>query len=77
MIFSLFSRLVMPIICSDKDAQMCVYHISWQSSFGFCCELDEECARELTGNRTFPMALYIILLMIVIGPKLRKGIHLS
>lgn len=28
---------------------MCIYHISWQSDFGFCCELDEECARELAG----------------------------
>lgn len=35
--------------CSEKDAQMCIYHISWQSNFGFCCELDEECAQELAG----------------------------
>ncbi|CAL5418031.1 unnamed protein product [Camellia sinensis] len=32
-----------------KDAQMCIYHISWQSDFEFCCELDKECARELAG----------------------------
>ncbi|XWS56860.1 hypothetical protein CRYUN_Cryun09bG0121800 [Craigia yunnanensis] len=31
----------------EKDAQMCIYHVSWQSHFGFCCELDEECAQEL------------------------------
>lgn len=49
--------MVMLIICSDKDAQMCIYHVSWQSSFGFCCELDEECARELAGNLQFPMTL--------------------
>lgn len=34
---------------SEKDAQMCIYHISWQSNYGFCCELDEESAQELAG----------------------------
>lgn len=37
-------------VYSEKDAQMCIYHVSWQSNFGFCCELDEECARELAGE---------------------------
>lgn len=37
--------------CSEKDAQMCIYHMSWQSNFGFCCELDEECAQELAGQQ--------------------------
>ncbi|KAA8534537.1 hypothetical protein F0562_032054 [Nyssa sinensis] len=32
-----------------RTAQMCIYHISWQSNFGFCCELDDECAWELAG----------------------------
>ena len=57
----------MPIICSDKDAQMCIYHISWQSNFGFCCELDEECAQELTGNVLFLMAILDIILYSSLG----------
>lgn len=35
---------------SEKDAQMCIYHVSWLSNYGFCCETDEECARELAGE---------------------------
>lgn len=35
--------------CSEKDAQMCIYHVSWKTNFGFCCELDEDCAQELAG----------------------------
>ncbi|KAF6165909.1 hypothetical protein GIB67_012806 [Kingdonia uniflora] len=31
----------------EKDAQICIYDMSWQNYFGFCCELGEECAREL------------------------------
>nr|GLL40125.1 uncharacterized protein LOC109176899 isoform X1 [Ipomoea trifida] len=37
------------LIGSEKDAQMCLYHVSWESNFGFCCELDDECAKELAG----------------------------
>lgn len=36
-------------VCSEKDAQMCIYHVSWKTNFGFCCELDEDCAHELSG----------------------------
>ncbi|XP_028123167.1 organelle RRM domain-containing protein 1, chloroplastic-like isoform X3 [Camellia sinensis] len=44
-----FPKIGMKNFNSEKDAQMCIYHISWQSDFEFCCELDEECARELAG----------------------------
>lgn len=27
----------------------CIYHVSWKTNFGFCCELDEDCAQELAG----------------------------
>lgn len=37
------------VLGNEKDAQMCIYHVSWQSNFGLCCELDDECARELAG----------------------------
>lgn len=32
---------------------MRIYHISWQNYLGFCCELDEECAKELVGECMF------------------------
>ncbi|XP_047967246.1 organelle RRM domain-containing protein 1, chloroplastic-like isoform X2 [Salvia hispanica] len=42
-----YVQVLMRVLRNESDAQMCIYHISWQSSFGFCCELDDECAREL------------------------------
>ncbi|KAL2533859.1 RNA-binding (RRM/RBD/RNP motif) family protein [Abeliophyllum distichum] len=42
-------QVLMRVLGNEKDAQMCIYHISWQSNYGFCCELDEESARELAG----------------------------
>lgn len=50
--YFVFSNWYGTVFCSfgsEKDAQMCIYHVSWQSNFGFCCELDEECAREVAG----------------------------
>ncbi|KAK9283140.1 hypothetical protein L1049_011371 [Liquidambar formosana] len=44
-----YVHILTKVLGNEKDAQMCIYHISWQSNFGFCCELDEECARELAG----------------------------
>ncbi|XP_022134478.1 organelle RRM domain-containing protein 1, chloroplastic isoform X2 [Momordica charantia] len=44
-----YVEILTKVLGNDKDAQMCIYHVSWQSSLGFCCELDEECARELAG----------------------------
>ncbi|WCJ19077.1 RNA-binding (RRM/RBD/RNP motifs) family protein [Euphorbia peplus] len=44
-----YAGILSKVLGNEKDAQMCIYHVSWQSNFGFCCELDEECARELAG----------------------------
>ncbi|KAF8397843.1 hypothetical protein HHK36_016768 [Tetracentron sinense] len=44
-----YAQILTKVLGNEKDAQMCIYHISWQNNFGFCCELDEECARELAG----------------------------
>nr|QKY65174.1 chloroplast RRM domain-containing protein 1 [Passiflora contracta] len=44
-----FAQILSKVLGNEQDAQMCIYHVSWQSNFGFCCELDEECARELAG----------------------------
>ncbi|KAK3015035.1 hypothetical protein RJ639_005560 [Escallonia herrerae] len=37
------------VLGSEKNAQMCIYHVSLQSNPGFCCELDDECAQKLAG----------------------------
>ncbi|XP_031268716.1 organelle RRM domain-containing protein 1, chloroplastic [Pistacia vera] len=44
-----YAHILTKVLGNEKDAQMCIYHVSWQSNFGFCCELDEECAKELAG----------------------------
>ncbi|KAK4593224.1 hypothetical protein RGQ29_017384 [Quercus rubra] len=44
-----YAQILTKVLGNEKDAQMCIYHVSWQSNFGFCCELDNECARELAG----------------------------
>lgn len=36
--------------CSEKDAQVSIYDISWEKDFGFCCQIDEECTRELASE---------------------------
>jgi len=35
------------VLGNEKDAQMSIYHISWENDFGFCCHIDEKCAHEL------------------------------
>ncbi|KAL9224703.1 hypothetical protein vseg_000714 [Gypsophila vaccaria] len=35
------------VLGNEKDAQMCLYHTSWQSNYGFCCILDDACANQL------------------------------
>ncbi|XP_031115234.1 organelle RRM domain-containing protein 1, chloroplastic isoform X2 [Ipomoea triloba] len=44
-----YVQILAKVIGNEKDAQMCLYHVSWESNFGFCCELDNECAKELAG----------------------------
>ncbi|KAJ4972162.1 hypothetical protein NE237_005261 [Protea cynaroides] len=44
-----YVQILKKVLGNEKDAQMCIYHISWQNNFGFCCELNEECAQELAG----------------------------
>ncbi|XP_050384834.1 organelle RRM domain-containing protein 1, chloroplastic isoform X2 [Argentina anserina] len=42
-----YAQILTKVLGNERDAQMCMYHVSWQSNFGFCCELDEESARNL------------------------------
>lgn len=44
-----YVQILTKVLGNEKDAQMCIYHVSWQSNFGFCCELDEQSARNLAG----------------------------
>uniref|UniRef100_A0A7N2LGI2 RRM domain-containing protein n=1 Tax=Quercus lobata TaxID=97700 RepID=A0A7N2LGI2_QUELO len=37
------------VLGSEKDAQMCIYDASWDTHFGFCCDIDKEISRELAG----------------------------
>ncbi|KAG9143967.1 hypothetical protein Leryth_024777 [Lithospermum erythrorhizon] len=42
-----FTQILTQVLGNEKDAQMCIYDVSWASNYGFCCELDEKCAKEL------------------------------
>ncbi|MCL7046233.1 hypothetical protein MKW94_013982 [Papaver nudicaule] len=44
-----YAQILSKVLGNEMDAQMCIYHVSWKNNFGFCCELDDECARELEG----------------------------
>ncbi|KAM7267170.1 hypothetical protein ACFE04_009336 [Oxalis oulophora] len=44
-----YAQLLTKVLGNETDAQMCIYHVSWQTNFGFCCEIDDECARQLAG----------------------------
>nr|XP_043612875.1 organelle RRM domain-containing protein 1, chloroplastic [Erigeron canadensis] len=44
-----YTQMLTNVLGNEKDAQMCIYHISLQSDYGFCCEIDDECAKELAG----------------------------
>ncbi|XP_027364412.1 organelle RRM domain-containing protein 1, chloroplastic [Abrus precatorius] len=44
-----YAQILTKVLGNEKDAQMCIYHVSWKTNFGFCCELDEDCAQELAG----------------------------
>ena len=33
--------------CSEEDAQMRIYEASWEGSYKFRCEIDEEASKEL------------------------------
>lgn len=34
-------------VFSEKDAQMCIYDASWDTHFGFCCDIEEETSHKL------------------------------
>lgn len=42
-----YTQILMKVVGNDKDAQVSIYHVSWEKDYGFCCHIDEECAKEL------------------------------
>ncbi|RLN08448.1 uncharacterized protein C2845_PM11G26130 [Panicum miliaceum] len=45
-----YTQILMKVLGNEQDAQVSIYHISWERDYGFCCHIDEECAKELAGN---------------------------
>ncbi|XP_020573268.1 uncharacterized protein LOC110019782 [Phalaenopsis equestris] len=43
-----YARILTKVLRNDKDAEASIYHISWETDLGFCCHIDEECAKELS-----------------------------
>ncbi|KAJ6839611.1 polyadenylate-binding protein, cytoplasmic and nuclear [Iris pallida] len=43
-----FVLILTKVLGNEKDAQVCIYNISWEKDFGFCCQIDKECAQELS-----------------------------
>jgi len=39
--------------CSEEDAQMRIYEASWEGSYEFRCEIDEEASKELASTDPF------------------------
>ncbi|CAN6233590.1 unnamed protein product [Urochloa humidicola] len=42
-----YTQILMKVLGNEQDAQVSIYHISWEKDYGFCCHIDEECAKEL------------------------------
>ncbi|KAJ1280878.1 hypothetical protein BS78_04G265800 [Paspalum vaginatum] len=42
-----YTQILMKVLGNEQDAQVSIYHISWEKHYGFCCHIDEECAKEL------------------------------
>ncbi|XP_023752398.1 organelle RRM domain-containing protein 1, chloroplastic isoform X1 [Lactuca sativa] len=43
-----YTQILTKVLGNEKDAQMCIYHISLHFDYGFCCELNDEYAKELS-----------------------------
>ncbi|KAL5212106.1 hypothetical protein ABZP36_022953 [Zizania latifolia] len=45
-----YTQILMKVLGNEKDAQVSIYHISWERDYGFCCHINEECAKELAAD---------------------------
>ncbi|AQK74540.1 organelle RRM protein1 [Zea mays] len=46
-----YTQILMKVLGNEQDAQVSIYHVSWDRDYGFCCHIDEECAKELAGEQ--------------------------
>ncbi|TVU28352.1 hypothetical protein EJB05_19868 [Eragrostis curvula] len=42
-----YTQILTKVLGNEMDAQVSIYHISWERDYGFCCHIDEDCAKEL------------------------------
>uniref|UniRef100_A0ACD5Z520 Uncharacterized protein n=1 Tax=Avena sativa TaxID=4498 RepID=A0ACD5Z520_AVESA len=42
-----YTQILKKVVGNEKDAQVSIYHVSWERNYGFCCHIGEECAKEL------------------------------
>ncbi|VAI49063.1 unnamed protein product [Triticum turgidum subsp. durum] len=42
-----YTQILVKVLGNEKDAQVSIYHVSWEENYGFCCHIDEQCAKEL------------------------------
>ncbi|VAI49064.1 unnamed protein product [Triticum turgidum subsp. durum] len=45
-----YTQILVKVLGNEKDAQVSIYHVSWEENYGFCCHIDEQCAKELAGD---------------------------
>lgn len=48
-IIAYYVQTLHSVLGSEKEAQMCIYHASWDNHFGFCCDIDEGTSLQLAG----------------------------
>ncbi|PRQ56593.1 hypothetical protein RchiOBHm_Chr1g0338951 [Rosa chinensis] len=51
-----YIKTVQRVLGNDKDAQMCIYNASWETHFGFCCDVNDETSHKLALFQTFKNA---------------------
>ncbi|KAL6289308.1 hypothetical protein ACE6H2_006818 [Prunus campanulata] len=42
-----YVKTLQSVLGNEKDAQMCIYDASWDTHFGFCCDIEEETSHKL------------------------------
>ncbi|XP_058108977.1 multiple organellar RNA editing factor 6, mitochondrial-like [Magnolia sinica] len=55
-----YVRTLANVLGSEKEAQMCIYDASWETHFGFCCDIDEETSRRLFGMLQTTISRFVL-----------------
>ncbi|PIA45080.1 hypothetical protein AQUCO_01700550v1 [Aquilegia coerulea] len=72
-----YTQVLTKVLGNERDAQMCIYHVSWQNHFGFCCELDEECAQLLAARWKFWIGIQKLWRLVIQFIVMRHCAHLG